>query len=191
MRAAAAFILLLAAVACSEPPQKELDRAQGALDAARAAGAEQYAAKEFAAASSALQQAHAAVAQRDYRLALTRALDAGDRAQVAAKGAADGKARARGEAEAAITAAASAESRLQNLIAAQRRTLPRQVIDPAVRTQRAADLTLQKARASLSTGNFTEAKELVRGLETRISAQIGTIEEAMETRTAKPVRRRR
>ena len=29
---------------CSEPPQKEIDRAQGAIDAARAAGAEQYAA---------------------------------------------------------------------------------------------------------------------------------------------------
>ena len=28
---------------CSEPPQKEIDRAQGAVDAARAAGAEQYA----------------------------------------------------------------------------------------------------------------------------------------------------
>ena len=36
--------LLLLATACSEPPHKELDRAQGAIDAARAAGAEQYAA---------------------------------------------------------------------------------------------------------------------------------------------------
>ena len=39
--------------ACSEPPQKEIDRAQGAIDAARAAGAEQY--------------AHRAVHRRDHR----------------------------------------------------------------------------------------------------------------------------
>jgi hypothetical protein len=191
MRAAAAFILLLVTAACSEPPHKELDRAQGALDAARAAGAEQYAAQEFTAATSALQQAHEAVVQRDYRLALTRALNASDRAQEAARGAADGKARARSQAEAAIATAAAAQHRLQALVTAQRRNLPRQVIDPAVRAQRAAELTLQKARASLSTGNFAEAKELVRGLEGRITAQIGAIDEAVEERIAKPLRRRR
>jgi hypothetical protein len=38
--------------ACSEPPQKEIDRAQGAIDAARAAGAERYATAEFAAATT-------------------------------------------------------------------------------------------------------------------------------------------
>ena len=71
------------------------------------------------------QQAHDAVAQRDYRLALTRALDACDRAQDAAKGAADGKARARSEAESAINAATAALGRLQGRIKAEGPRLPR------------------------------------------------------------------
>jgi len=53
MRRLSALLLPLALVAaCSAPPQKELDMAQGALDAARAAGAEQYAVQEYSAASS-------------------------------------------------------------------------------------------------------------------------------------------
>ena len=59
--------------ACSEPPRKEIDRAQQAIEDARRAGAEQYAPETFAAATAALQQSHEAVDQRDYRLALSRA----------------------------------------------------------------------------------------------------------------------
>ena len=54
---------------------------------------------EFAEATAALQQSHEAVEQRDYRLALSRALDASQRAQDAARQAAEGQARARSEAE--------------------------------------------------------------------------------------------
>src|SRR5688500_3123501 len=61
---------LLFCSACSEPPQKELAMAQGAIDAARAAGAEQYAREPLAAAAASLQSAHDAVVQRDYVLAL-------------------------------------------------------------------------------------------------------------------------
>jgi hypothetical protein len=71
MRAPLALLLplLFLIAACSgSPPQKELDRAHGAIDAARAAGAEVYARETFAAATSALQQANDAVAQNDYRL---------------------------------------------------------------------------------------------------------------------------
>src|SRR6478672_3183905 len=94
-RVAVLLYTLLLCAGCSPPPQKEIDRAQGATDAARAAGAEQYATTEFAEATAALQQSHEAVDQRDYRLALTRAVDASDRAQEAAKEAADAKAKAR------------------------------------------------------------------------------------------------
>ena len=50
LRASARRLLacaLLLCAACSEPPQKEIDRAQGAIDAARAAGADQYAPDDF------------------------------------------------------------------------------------------------------------------------------------------------
>ena len=71
--------------ACGDPPDKEMQQAQGAIDAARAAGADQYARDEFTAAEDALKRAHEAVDQRDYRQALNNALDARERAQTAAK----------------------------------------------------------------------------------------------------------
>ena len=75
-----------------------MQQAQGAIDAARAAGADQYARDEFAAAEDALKRAHEAVAQRDYRQALNNALDARERAQTAAKESVDRKATARADA---------------------------------------------------------------------------------------------
>src|SRR4051812_17686471 len=51
-------LLLLTAAGCSEPPQKEIDQAQSAIDAAHAAGADRYAAEEYAGATSTLQKAH-------------------------------------------------------------------------------------------------------------------------------------
>jgi len=84
--------------ACDEPPNKEMDQAQGAIDAARAAGAAQYAATEYKAAVDALAQSGQAATTRDYRLALNNALDSFQRAQNAAREAADTKARHRGEA---------------------------------------------------------------------------------------------
>jgi len=68
-------VTLLVLPACAEPPSKEINQAQGALDAARAAGADQYATDEYRAAASALKSANDAVTQRDYRLALNFALD--------------------------------------------------------------------------------------------------------------------
>src|SRR4051794_25814319 len=99
-------LALFVTIGCGgEPPDKEMQQAQGAVDAARAAGADKYATEEFAAATLALNNARDAVAQRDYRLALNHALDSRERAQNAAKMAADGKASARTEADRAITTA--------------------------------------------------------------------------------------
>src|SRR5207237_5155423 len=54
-------VLLFAAAGCSEPPQKEIDQAQAAVDLARTGGADTYAAEEYAAAVAGLQKAHASV----------------------------------------------------------------------------------------------------------------------------------
>ena len=74
-RAVLACLFVALAGACTSPPNKEMDQAQGAIDAARAAGAEQYASTEFAAATTALKSANDAVEQGDYRLALNHAID--------------------------------------------------------------------------------------------------------------------
>lgn len=93
------LLVALLAAACGSPPHKEIDQAQGAIDAARAAGAERYAAEEYTAARTALNQANDAVAQRDYRLALNHALASREQAQNAARTAADTRARLRGDTE--------------------------------------------------------------------------------------------
>src|SRR5207237_8293242 len=89
------IIVSMMAAACGDPPEKEMQQAQGAIDAARAVGADEYAHGEFVAAEDALKHAHAAVDERDYRLALNHALDSRERAQNAAREAADRKAVAR------------------------------------------------------------------------------------------------
>ena len=53
-----------------DPPDKEMQQAQSAIESARVAGAGEYAHDELAAAEQALKNAHDAVDQRDYRLAL-------------------------------------------------------------------------------------------------------------------------
>jgi len=178
--------------ACSEPPQREINSAQAAIDAARAAGAEQYAPESFAAATTALQQSHEAVAQRDYRLALTRAVDASDRAQEATRQAADGRAKARAEAEAAIGATNAALLQLETrLKAAEAAHVPTRELAPARGAAKDAAATLQKARTSLSVGNYVEATAEVKGLQERIRSQIASVEQATTARTGRQPARRR
>jgi hypothetical protein len=75
---------LVLCAACSEPPQKELDRAQGAIDAARAAGAERYATPEFSAATGALKEA--ARARGDVERTITSVTTSLQQLQVTIKG---------------------------------------------------------------------------------------------------------
>jgi hypothetical protein len=182
----------LLSAACSAPPQKEIDQAQGAIDAARAAGAEQYATDEFSAATAALQQSQDAVQQRDYRLALSRALDARERAQDAAKQAADGKARARSEAEAAAAETAVPLQQLRGKIAAaEAAKVPARDLASARTTLSEADASLQKARAEIKAGNYLEASASLKGTKSRVSAEIGAVDRAINTRAPRPPRRRR
>ena len=192
MRRLAALLLpLVFLAACSEPPNKELDRAGGAIDAARAAGAEQYAPEAYAAATNALSQANAAVAQGDYRLALTRALDAYGRAQEAARGAADGKARARSAADAAVLAADAALTKFEARLFAMTPKLTRREVEDVRKAHSELESALQKARAALSTGGYVEAKTAADDVTARIAAQMKALETAATAKPTKPKPRRR
>ena len=183
---------LVLSAACSAPPQKEIDRAQQAIDSARVAGADRYAPAAYAAATSALQQAHEAVAQRDYRLALSRAVDAGDLAQEAAKAAADNKALARSASEAAVSRANAALRQLEARVkvAEQARVPPRELA-PARTTIKDAEAALQKARTLLAAQNYVAATEAVSGLEEQIRSEIRVVDAATTLRTARrPARKR-
>ena len=188
----AVLCALLLCSACSAPPQKEIDQAQGALDAARAAGGEQYAKDEFPAAATALQQAQDAVPQRDYRLALSRALDARERAQDAAKQAADGKARARIEADREAASTATALQQLRGKIAAAEaaRVPARDLTGPRAAVS-AVDASLQKARAEMEAGSYLEAIAALNGTRAMIGTQIAGVDRAINARPARPARRRR
>jgi hypothetical protein len=191
-RLPALLVMILLASGCSEPPNKEINRAQGAIDAARAAGAEEYATEAFTAATSALQQSHEAVEQRDYRLALSRAVDAYERAQDAAKLAADGKARIRSEAEMLVSTTNAAVIALDaRLKAAEAAKVPaRDLVQPR-QTAKDAAATLQKARASIKAGAYLAAIESVKGLEPQIRTQIQALETLPPARGPRRVARSR
>ena len=191
-RLAAAIGTLLLFTACSEPPQKEIDRAQGAIDAARAAGAEQYASEPFRAATTAMQQTHEAVQQHDYRLALSRAIDANERALEAARQAADGKARAQADADAAVNRLATTLRQLEERIkAAETARLPPRELEGARRTRADGDAALQKARAAAGSGNYLAALDTAKALPETITEEIRTLNEAIDARAGRGARRRR
>jgi hypothetical protein len=190
--ARALICALVFCAACSAPPQKEIDRAQGAIDAARAAGADQYATDAFNAATSALHQAHEAVQQRDYRLALSRALDANERALEAAKEGANGKARARGEAEGLLSMTATSIKQLQTKVkAAESARLPAAQLERGRRLRADADRVLQEARAAVKEGNYLAAMKRTQELQPKITAEIKAIDDAIEARGARTKRRPR
>jgi hypothetical protein len=191
-RAVAAIGIAFFLAACSEPPQKEIDRAQGAIDAARAAGAEQYAKEPFTAATTAMQQTHEAVQQRDYRLALSRATDANERALEAAREAANGKARAQRDAEAAMGRLSVTVRQLdERLKAAEASRLTEREIDPARKARAHADRQLQEARAAMTTGDYLAANATLSAATDGLAEAFRGLNEAIEVKSGRGTRRRR
>lgn len=156
-----ALSLLIAA--CGNPPDKEMQQAQGAIDAARAAGADRYAHEEFTAAEASLAQARAAVDARDYRLALNYALDSRERAQNAARQAADNKATAREAASHALATAVDALNDLRARVKAAEsaRSAPRAAAQ-ARGAVADAEAAVQKARAAFDRGDYLAVTDSLR-----------------------------
>src|ERR1051325_9059375 len=107
---AAVLVALSCAVSScrDDPPEREMQQAQSAIEAARAAGAEQLAREEYAAAQESLKRARTAVDQRDYRLALNNALDSREHAQTATKQTNDIRTKGKAESDRAIREASNA-----------------------------------------------------------------------------------
>jgi len=184
----AVCLALFVTIGCGgEPPDKEMQQAQGALDAARAAGADKYATEEFTAATLALTNAKEAVDQRDYRLALNHALDSRERAQNAAKMAADGKAAARTEADRAINAAQAeinaAEARLKTAEAGK----SSKALDRPRRAIGTAQATLQEARADYERGDYLDIPAVAKAA----TASLTAVSAELDAVAATPVHRRR
>jgi len=149
--------------ACGDdPPNKEIQQAQQAIDAARTSDAERYATDDFRAAQAALTRAQAAVVARDYRQALNDALDARDRAQTASKNAVDRKAVTKTEVDRALHDAALAivDARARLRTAETTRRPRAQVV--AIRREIAdAEKRVQEARTLFEKGDYLSAGTLL------------------------------
>jgi hypothetical protein len=184
-------VLIAASLATSscgdDPPEKEIQQAQGAIDAARTAGAGEYAHDEFAAAEGALKRAREAVDQRDYRLALNNALDSRERAQNAEKEAADQKATARAEAQRALaaTSAALAQTKVK-LKAAETARVAARTLSEARRSVADGDKALQEARAAFDLGKYRDVTSGMSDSTARLAAAARDLDAA-----AAPAARRR
>ncbi len=156
-----------------DPPTKEIQQAQQAIDVARDAGADRYAADEFTAATDALKRAQASVVERDYRQALNDAIDARDRAQTAAKDGADRKAAAKTDVDRALHDAAlalvDARAKLRSAEAARR---PLRLIAPVRRAVADAETHVQEARTAFDKGDYLEAGDLLTKTRTRLDDSV-------------------
>jgi hypothetical protein len=180
-----ALIIAILSASCAEPPHKEMNQAQGAIDAARAAGADKFAATEFTAAVDALKRSEEAAAGGDYRQALNHALDSRERAQNAAKMAVDGRADARGQAERAVSEVATLLSRAQaqlkdpDIIRLNDRALkaPRTTVA-------AAEKMLQEARAALATEDYPRVTKALNNAAAELQAALTEIDAAASPRAS-------
>ena len=180
-RVGALVAALVAVVSCGSPPQAELDAAQAALDSARQAGAETYAADAYNRAKNTLADANAKVEASDYEAAKTAAVSAKGQADQAKSLAESNKARIRDEAQAIV-------SRVSNAIGDAR-----SAVDGAPRGKGAdgdldqlradlgqAEASISSARSSLSSGSFNAALDQAKAGESKLNQVQSAVQVAMQ-----------
>jgi hypothetical protein len=187
LQSIAVAVAVTAMAACGDPPDKELQQARDAIESARVAGADVYAREEFSAAETALKNATDAVDQRDYRLALNRALDARERAQNAAKEAVTRKAAVRADASRALaTASRAVDDARVKLTGAETARAPARALASARRAIADADQAVQEARTAFGQGAYASVIEAANAETTRVRGVVRDLESA-----AGPAPRRR
>jgi hypothetical protein len=161
-----------------------MNQAQGAIDAARSAGADKFATAELTAALDALKRSEEAATAGDYRQALNHALDSRERAQNAAKMAVDGRANARGQAEGAVAELATLLSRANaQLKALDDRRLNGRLRAPKA-TVAAAEQKLQDARTALKTEDYPTVTKAINGAAADLQAALKAIDAVASPRPA-------
>ena len=180
-RAGAILAFVVAVVSCGSPPEAELAAAEAALESARGAGAEAYAADAYDRAKNTLSDARAKVEQGDYDAAKTAAIQAKDQADQAKSLAESTKVRVRDEAQAIVT-------RLSNAIGDASAAVdgaPRGKGADSDLDQLRADLgqaeaELSDARGSLSSSDFNAALEQAKSAESKLNQVQSAVQVAMK-----------
>jgi hypothetical protein len=185
--AGASILVLLVAVACAAPPNRELGDAETALKAAKAAGAERYAPESYKQAADAYRLANEAVTAGDYRLALNRALESREHSQTAARAATDVHARARDEVlQLTFDVATLRATAGTQLDSAERRRVPRAILRNVRDTLAAVDVDVQKASAAFQKQDIAGAKATLTGVKARLDKALGAL---ASSRPVQPARR--
>ena len=186
LRASALALLLLLLTACGTPPHKEMDQAQGAIDAARAAGAERYATEEFTAATASLTAATQAVDQRDYRLALNHALESREHAQNAARISAETQGKLRAEVDRATMEVTVLLTQANGRLATAEKTrLPRRLLTDTRRAIATATAEMQKAGVASEAGDIVAAQAVLTSAKQRLSDVIARLDTALRAQNAR------
>ena len=173
-----ALLALCAAAGCAEPPTKEIDQAQAAVEVAASAGAERFAPNELAAARTALVQARDAVTQRDYKLALSHALTGRERAQAATRTTAEARAVLKRDTQAALANVLALQARAQRLIASAPPGAARARARRARPAQARLSVSVQEARAAVEAGDDSKAAAVLPGLKTELERLVAELEGA-------------
>jgi len=183
-----AVVALCGAAGCADPPTKEIDQAQAAIEVAVSGGAERFAEADLAAARTALVQARDAVTQRDYKLALGHALDSRERAQSAARHAAEGRETLKRDTQSSLAEVIALQSRAQRLIVSAA-TGPARGRARRARPQHARLTTrVQEARTLVEAGDDVKAAAVLPALKTELMALIEEIEGPQATQSSRKPR---
>ncbi len=164
--------LLLAGslLACDQPPTRELGAAEAAIGAARSDGADVYAAERFKEAEAALQAAREKVERKDYRGALSSALDAAERARTASAAVPSAKVLIKSAAE---TTQAEAQAALDEIEAvreeARKARVPEAAFEAVAPRVMEAQATLQALTDRLAEGDLIGARQAAADLKARTS----------------------
>jgi len=182
---ALALVCLMGSLSgCAAPPTKELSQAEGAIDAARAAGAATYATDDLQAAEATLARAHADVTERDFRAALGHALDARARAQVAATAAVEQRVTARLAADQTLDDFASLIEKLDAALATpEAKRVPAPAHRRAAAAVATALATLRDARDAVGRDDLSVLRP--------IPAHIATLDAALASLAPPPPRKAR
>lgn len=153
--------------------------AREAIRTARDAHADVYAAEELAAAEETLAKSTAAVTDRDFKLALNHALASHERAQAAARMAAEAEQALRTQLDATIQDATARVTTARAAVAAAAKVRStRRAAARAGNTLTTIEGDVQKAGAMVAGGDLKAAETALDGVTARIAAAIAPLQPA-------------
>lgn len=186
-----ALLLVLALGACASKPEAEIAAATKAVEDARAAEADVYAATEFQAAADSLAAAEAEITAADEQFALTRSYEkatellkkATTEAQAAASAAVTNKEVVKQEAEAALTDAQAAIQTAKDMLAKAPKGKGTKADLEAMQGDLAGiETACAQAEQTLSAGKYMDARDQLKNVISQAQSISSQVEAAIAAR---------